>query len=208
MQSNNFYPTLNVQDILDVMNQMEISISEEDLEKPTPQRVFAWYEAFLFILKGVSLDAVDETSLDLSEITDYPESHSEDILLISFYQRMMVLLRQVGVEDFSLRDMLKPEPVRVKRILSSVCNFAMFRDDRMPVLEKYTAKADEEYERLQKMQAELAQVQAEIAKIRAQHERDIPQVNKLEEETKAMEKEIKKHALTQKAATETNNKLR
>ncbi|ORX72637.1 hypothetical protein DL89DRAFT_264853 [Linderina pennispora] len=195
MQSNSFYPTLNVQDILDVMNQMEISISEEDLEKPTPQR-------------GVSLDAVDETSLDLSEITDYPESHSEDILLISFYQRMMVLLRQVGVEDFSLRDMLKPEPVRVKRILSSVCNFAMFRDDRMPVLEKYTAKADEEYERLQKMQAELAQVQAEIAKIRAQHERDVPQVNKLEEETKAMERDIKKHASTQKAATETNNKLR
>ncbi|KAJ2377032.1 hypothetical protein H4S02_007763, partial [Coemansia sp. RSA 2611] len=56
MHGSGFYPTLKSQDILDVMGQLEIPISEEDLDRPTPQRVQTWYEAFLFILKGISLE--------------------------------------------------------------------------------------------------------------------------------------------------------
>ncbi|KAJ2013725.1 kinetochore-associated Ndc80 complex subunit nuf2, partial [Coemansia sp. S85] len=123
------------QDILDVMGQLEIPISEEDLDRPTPQRVQTWYEAFLFILKGISLEQMGSSDVELLDVTDFPESHGDDIFLMSFYANMSTLLQQVGVDDFSLRDMLKPEPIRVRRILSGVCNFAMFRDDRMPVLD-------------------------------------------------------------------------
>ena len=49
-------------------------------------------------------------------------------------------MKEVGMKEFTLRDMLKPERDRMLRILSSICNFAMFRDDRMPILEKYTLK--------------------------------------------------------------------
>lgn len=47
----------------------------------------------------------------------------------------------VGVDDFSLRDLIKPEPAHVRRILSAVINFAKFREERMIVFEHYTAKS-------------------------------------------------------------------
>ncbi|KAJ2789453.1 kinetochore-associated Ndc80 complex subunit nuf2, partial [Coemansia guatemalensis] len=181
LQGSGFYPTLKSQDILDVMRQMEIPIVDEDLEKPTPQRVQIWYEAFLYILKGISLEQLGD-DIELLDHTDYPESHSDDIFLLSFYHNMSTLLRQVGVDDFSLRDMLKPEPARVRRILSGVCNFAMFRDDRMPVLEKYTVQADQQAERLEAMQQELDQVNAHIATIKQQREQEQPRVNSLQTE--------------------------
>ncbi|KAJ2127701.1 kinetochore-associated Ndc80 complex subunit nuf2, partial [Coemansia sp. RSA 921] len=173
LQGGGFCPTLKSQDILDVMRQMEIPIVEEDLEKPTPQRVQIWFEAFLYILKGISLEQLG-TSVELLDLTEYPESHSDDIFLMSFYQNMSTLLLQVGVDDFSLRDMLKPEPARVRRILSGVCNFAMFRDDRMPTLEKYTAQADEQAERLQSMQQELDQITQRIQAVQEQRAREMP----------------------------------
>ncbi|KAJ2390931.1 hypothetical protein GGI23_005526, partial [Coemansia sp. RSA 2559] len=71
MQGGGFYPTLKSQDILDVMRQMEIPIMEEDLEKPTPQRVQIWYEAFLYILKGISLDQIG-SDVELLDYTDFP----------------------------------------------------------------------------------------------------------------------------------------
>ncbi|KAJ2415685.1 kinetochore-associated Ndc80 complex subunit nuf2 [Coemansia sp. IMI 209128] len=208
MHGSGFYPTLKSQDILDVMGQLEIPISEEDLDRPTPQRVQTWYEAFLFILKGISLEQMGSSDVELLDVTDFPESHGDDIFLMSFYANMSTLLQQVGVDDFSLRDMLKPEPIRVRRILSGVCNFAMFRDDRMPVLDKYTAQADHQAERLESMQSELNRVQAEIDAIKAQREREIPQAKKLQESNKVLREELKVLALTQGSLMATTDKMK
>ncbi|KAJ1720312.1 kinetochore-associated Ndc80 complex subunit nuf2 [Coemansia erecta] len=190
MQSGAFFPTLRPQDILDVMRQMEIPISEEDLEKPTPQRVQIWYEAFLYILKGISLEQLNSDNV-VNEVTEYPVSHQEDIFLMSFYQNMATMLQQVGIDDFSLRDMLYPEPGRVRRILSSVCNFAMFRDDHMHILEKYTGQADEQAQRLEMLQVELDQTLAQIAKIQEQREREKEEVVKLSESNNVLREELK-----------------
>ncbi|KAJ1935807.1 kinetochore-associated Ndc80 complex subunit nuf2 [Linderina macrospora] len=84
----------------------------------------------------------------------------------------------------------------------------MFRDDRMPVLEKYTAQAEREYERLESLQKELAQVQQEISRIREQHEKDLPKVNSLTEEIGGMDRELKVLAGTQKVAKDTTERLR
>lgn len=199
---------LKPQDILDVMRQMEIPIMEEDLEKPTPQRVQIWYEAFLYILKGISLEQMGNGDVELLDLTDYPESHSDDIFLMSFYSNMAMLLQQVGVEDFSLRDMLKPEPARIRRILSGVCNFAMFRDDRMPVLEKYTAQADEQVEKLETMQLELEQIQNKIDAIREQRESEKPKATKLQESNKVLREELKVLSNTQSSLMESATQMK
>ncbi|KAJ2730261.1 kinetochore-associated Ndc80 complex subunit nuf2 [Coemansia sp. D1744] len=207
LQGGGFCPTLKSQDILDVMRQMEIPIVEEDLEKPTPQRVQIWFEAFLYILKGISLEQLG-TSVELLDLTEYPESHSDDIFLMSFYQNMSTLLLQVGIDDFSLRDMLKPEPARVRRILSGVCNFAMFRDDRMPTLEKYTAQADEQAERLQSMQQELDQVTQRIQAVQEQRAREMPRVTKLQEENRILRGELKEQRATQTSLLATTTRMK
>ena len=51
------------------------------------------------------------------------------------------LMTKVGVEDFSLRDVLKPESPRVRRIFSAVINFAKFREERTGVFELCNQKS-------------------------------------------------------------------
>lgn len=51
------------------------------------------------------------------------------------------LMSKVGVESFSIRDLIRPEAPQVRRILSAIINFAKFREERMSVYEQCTQKA-------------------------------------------------------------------
>ena len=46
----------------------------------------------------------------------------------------------VGINDFSLKDFIKPTPERMRRILSAVINFAKFREEQLSEFEKYTSE--------------------------------------------------------------------
>ena len=50
-------------------------------------------------------------------------------------------MTEVGLEDFSIRDILKPERKRVIMILSAIINFCKFREERMQVFEQCTIKS-------------------------------------------------------------------
>jgi len=50
-------------------------------------------------------------------------------------------MKVVEIRDFSIRDLIKPEPARVKTILSAVINFAKFREEQMTVFDKYTERS-------------------------------------------------------------------
>jgi len=42
-----------------------------------------------------------------------------------------------GIDDYCIRDVLKPEPGRVRMILSGIINFARFHEDNIYVLQAY-----------------------------------------------------------------------
>lgn len=45
-----------------------------------------------------------------------------------------------GVHDFSMKDLLAPEPKRVRRHLSAVINFAKFREERLVMYAELAVK--------------------------------------------------------------------
>lgn len=45
-----------------------------------------------------------------------------------------------GVQDFSMKDLLAPEPKRVRRHLSAVINFAKFREERLVMYAELAVK--------------------------------------------------------------------
>jgi hypothetical protein len=53
------------------------------------------------------------------------------------------MMQEVGVNDFTSRDVTKPEAERVRRVLSAVINFAKFREDRQPAFFQEMREADE-----------------------------------------------------------------
>ena len=52
-------------------------------------------------------------------------------------------MESVGINDFSLKDVLKPESHRIKMILSGIINFAKFREEQLVFFEEYSLKAEE-----------------------------------------------------------------
>lgn len=55
------------------------------------------------------------------------EKHEAGISFIMIFQKLKELLNTVGVEDFSLNDMLFPEAKRVKRIFAELAAFINYR---------------------------------------------------------------------------------
>ena len=60
MTSSQFvFPNLKNSDIVLCMQELSVPFAEEDLQKPTPQRMQIVYEAFLDILMGYTRESFD-----------------------------------------------------------------------------------------------------------------------------------------------------
>jgi kinetochore protein Nuf2 len=53
----------------------------------------------------------------------------------------VLLMTHVGIPDFSIRDLIKPDALRVKKILSAIINFAKFREEQLAIFDKYTERS-------------------------------------------------------------------
>ncbi|PWA03279.1 hypothetical protein BB558_000600 [Smittium angustum] len=167
MYQDNNDGLLSNKDIMTSMRQMGIPITEENLIRPTTQSIKVWFEAFIEILKGVTQENIRENFEEqIIELTDYPQSHGEDVLFMSFYKQVRTLLMEIGVDDFTLADIVRPDPQRTRRFLGEACNFAMFRDERMPIIEKYMAKDEKLLQRNQELIKEIAEIEEQINKIK------------------------------------------
>lgn len=50
-------------------------------------------------------------------------------------------MKCVGIHDFNMKDILKPEYVRFRVLLSAVINFAKFREEQLGVFEDLSKKS-------------------------------------------------------------------
>ena len=71
------YPSLKNSDIVLCMQELSIPFSEEDLQKPTPQRMQMVYEAFADILMGYTRESFDaNVRACSSEVENFVIHHS------------------------------------------------------------------------------------------------------------------------------------
>jgi kinetochore protein Nuf2 len=62
-------------------------------------------------------------------------------------------MKCVGIHDFNMRDVLKPEHMRFRILLSAVINFAKFREEQLGVFEELSKKSSLTAETLSDLQA-------------------------------------------------------
>jgi kinetochore protein Nuf2 len=70
---------------------------------------------------------------------------------------------EVGVEDFSLKDLIRPEGARLKIILSAIINFAKFREEQLAVFEDFSRKAEELVEQKSKLASRDSELSGKIS---------------------------------------------
>lgn len=98
---------------------------------------------------------------------------------------------QVGIDDFSIRDIVKPEPGHVRRILSAIINFAKFREERMAVFEQYSAKTDEYNDKKQSLEMQNGELTDRLAMLKDRREEEGGQIQAAQEANSALTSDLR-----------------
>lgn len=52
-------------------------------------------------------------------------------------------MAEIGIEDFGMKDLIRPEPVRLRIVLSAIINFAKFREEQLGLMDELNRKSEE-----------------------------------------------------------------
>lgn len=136
--SVDIFPILDYSELAICLQSCDFSLAtEENISRPTSQFVITLYKQIIDSFMGISSDSLlqnyqghGKNDTDLGEDSEgelYPESLQVLVLNKICYK----FFQNIGVSDFNMMDLYKPDTQRTKRLLSAVVNYARFREERM-----------------------------------------------------------------------------
>lgn len=202
------FPELKSPEILQCMADLRVPLAEQDLQKPTPQTVQRVFEAFVEIFMGAatansifsggsggnnnnSNSNSNSHSEGALQALEYPEIHMDAVQLLSFYKQVSRLMWEVGIEDFGLKDMVKPEGPRLRLLLSAIINFAKFREEQLGVWEELVKRGEEAEQEMQRLVSREQDLRHRIDAIRQQRHDEEPAVQQAKEQIGALVNELR-----------------
>jgi kinetochore protein Nuf2 len=181
------FPELRIAEILQCMGDLRIPLSEAELTKPTTSIVQRIFESFADIFMGISKEQLgQQPTFQVVETLEHPDLHLDSINMVAFYRLMLRLMIEVGIEDFSLRDLIKPEAPRLRLILSAVINFAKFREEQLAVFEEFSRRGEEAGEQRTKLSKRHEELSVRIAHVKSKHRDEEPATLQLKDEMTRM----------------------
>jgi kinetochore protein Nuf2 len=179
-----------------------VPLSEQDLQKPTPQTVQRVFEAFVEIFiksnsqNGNRGGSGEQSDMAALQALEYPEIHADAVQLLSFYKQVARLMWEVGIDDFGIKDMVKPEGPRLRLLLSAIINFAKFREEQLGVWEELMRRGEEAEQEWSRLSAREQDLRQRIDAIRQQRQSEEPMVLAVKEQIGQLVnelRELKKH---------------
>ncbi|EFJ43667.1 hypothetical protein VOLCADRAFT_119034 [Volvox carteri f. nagariensis] len=157
------FPTdLSNDDIQQCLSDMQINLDPSQLIKPTPEAVRTYYEQAVIALMDTSREELARPDFAALTGMEYMELHDESIPFLNFLQKLTKLMQFCGITDFTLNDIFKPEPARLRRHFCAMINFARYREEKVTNLDMLQNRLAEmmrlehsEMERKEKNLAEL-----------------------------------------------------
>lgn len=186
------FPELKAVEILQCMSDLNIQLTDTELLKPTPVVVQRVYEAFAEIFVGSTKDqyVASEHSEAISAV-EYSEIYLDAISLVRFFRIIVRLMREVGIEDFGIRDLIRPEPHRLRIILSAVINFAKFREEQLNIYEDLNKKTEEIYAEKERLLSQHHELSNKLSIWKKQLQDEEPRVQKAREQNNQMIQELR-----------------
>jgi kinetochore protein Nuf2 len=119
---------------LQLENHMKfLQIPEGDMKKPTSDYVKSVYSKFVEIIFNIDSKENEIPQFTEEEIFQYKELHENSTKFVEYFKKLKFLLNSVGIDDFSIKDLIFPEEKRFKAHLSSLINFATFREQKLQI---------------------------------------------------------------------------
>ncbi|KAI8808577.1 Nuf2 family-domain-containing protein [Cladochytrium replicatum] len=202
------FPILKPHEIAACMSDLQLPFSEEELAKPTAARIIPTYEAILEFFTGINSSHFTQPNFKVVEHLEHPELHQDALTFMIFYRHLNKLFRDIGIEDFSVRDIIRPEPGRVRRIFSAIINFAKFREQRMDVFQLCAKKSEQTVEVRQAEEKRNHDIADRVNDLKLQRAEQEPQVAKLKEVNTKLIEELKELNSVKKVLSEETDELK
>ncbi|KAJ3122206.1 kinetochore-associated Ndc80 complex subunit nuf2 [Nowakowskiella sp. JEL0407] len=172
-----------------------------DITNPTPARVAVIFESFAERILPASKDQIFMPSFNEMQLLEYPDLHHDALAQMKFFKTLYKIMSVAGIGDFGLRDIIRPEPGRFRRIVSAVINFAKFREERIPIVENAHRIAAEIYENLKIQEAEQQKTVEKVNNIRLQLAEQEPELQELKQTNNMLGNELREYKKKQNALT-------
>lgn len=153
--SNDVFPLLDTSELAVCLQSCDFSLAtEENITRPTSQWVITLYkqiiDSFMGVSAEVALSMKDVGYINTDQTADgNGKDDLEDETAYSNTLQVLVLnkicyrfFQNIGVSDFNMLDLCKPDLPRTRRLLSAVVNYARFREERMFDCNKFISQTE------------------------------------------------------------------
>ncbi|AET40044.1 kinetochore-associated Ndc80 complex subunit NUF2 Ecym_5282 [Eremothecium cymbalariae DBVPG len=206
MSTDNF-PLLELEELVTCLQECDFSLATvENVEKPSSQFVITLYKQMIDTFMGISPDSLLNDGKNFREQGDEQDEqdyydgsmvYMDTLKVLALNKICYKFFQDIGVSDFNVMDLYKPEPFRTRRLLSAVANYARFREEAMLELDgdqhpdgiRYLEQTDGLLKELR-----VKFDQANVLQSRIQKYRDFQRTDNLtgvEEGNKALESQLK-----------------
>ncbi|KAL6951028.1 hypothetical protein ACO0QE_000320 [Hanseniaspora vineae] len=173
---NDLFPLLEVEELVSCLQSCDFSIATFDsVAKPTSAFVITIYKQIIDSFMGLSPDQLIEqqkhksaTQNNLNTLTSNTNNNpttngpgaqtsfqygslieeSETLNILILNKICFNFFQDLGINDFNIMDLYKPDYNKTRRLLSAVVNFARFREEKIHDCIKYVQTTEELMNRL------------------------------------------------------------
>lgn len=138
------FPILDFKELSICLQGCDFTANEDLVSRPTSQYIRSLFEQLLDTFMGFSPEycvtatsnllrsaANSETSKELSDDDISNDDTANTMHILVLFRAAETMLQTCGIHDFTLMDLMRPEPQRTRRILSAVINYARFREEHL-----------------------------------------------------------------------------
>ncbi|KAL1930816.1 hypothetical protein VTP01DRAFT_10978 [Rhizomucor pusillus] len=184
-------PTLSNAQLLLCLQEMQLTITENDLLHPTPERIQRLYENILELIVPWRVRSMLSTRIRLEQSYDHPELYRDLTGIILLFKQIKQLLSEIRFRDITLRDLTDPAPHRLARILSALINYAKFREGSWETFEEYARKTDELAEQASDQYQVQEDLQRQILEHREKLRQEEPAIRQAEADNSELERQLR-----------------
>ncbi|KAI5956375.1 NUF2 [Candida jiufengensis] len=168
------FPYLDNREITSCLLECEFNVSLDSVSKPTSEFIMNLFT--LFIESFMGIDNLDEKAKDMAkrryQIMNQQDTEIEVEIngngnslnnnseievtttdhLLTLFRFAQRFFQNIGVNDLTLPDLTRPEPLNTRRLLSAVVNYLRFRENISNDFEQMALEAEETTARIRNLQ--------------------------------------------------------
>ncbi|KIL00637.1 hypothetical protein PAXRUDRAFT_129394 [Paxillus rubicundulus Ve08.2h10] len=188
MSGQYWFPNMPIPEIMSALSEWGLSVSNEQLLRPSSDFVTGVYAACLEQVTSISPSVLHESvqnaiaSLDDPNPDLYAASLSHNFMLYHLTR----FANAARIMDFSAKDLYLPDPERTRFILSAFINFVKFAEQCAPFISNLRDQSTTVIEEREHLAQELAALQHKLNTLKAQRAKDEPKCEQLRAENAAI----------------------